>query len=470
MLHRNKRSFFLFAGACFFAWGRDAAAQSVTVDFTKTKQVVDGFGAATVWHGALSDALMDIAFKNENNTQMGMTILRESVEPGGQNSWSGAKSNIQKAKARGALTFSTPWTPPSAMKDGSNKLKTASYSDYVAYLKQYCDFVGPNLDILSVQNEPNITGSPSIQCVWDGQLMLDWCKNFAHLIGKPIMMPEAYNFDIKLSEPTLDDATAASHVSYVGGHLYGGKPFEYTKAINMGKKIWMTEIYFNPEDANTCMQMAKQILDCMYYSMNGYVWWYYRTTQCNLINNSGVINHKGYVMAQFSKFVRPGFRRVEATYNPKTGVYAVAFKGAQNVVVAINTGTSAASQTFEYAGATVTSVRKITSSSSKNLVEDNTVTVSNNSFTTSLDAQSVNTFVSAGVPDALLPFGGKAGRRGAAKAAFVDGAGGRGDGTDAFLYMLNGRKLTNGQEAGWSPSPGLYIRPVSAAGNDANGL
>ena len=114
---------------------------------------------------------------------------------------------------------------------------------------------------------------------------------------------------------------------------------------------------------------------------------------CNIINTDGSILKKGYTLAQFSKFIRPGYHRVDATYQPQTNVSVVAFTGAQTVIVAVNQNTASKSQTFTFQNGTVASVAKYTTSGSKNLSSDGNTTVSSNSFTATLDAQSITTFV-----------------------------------------------------------------------------
>jgi len=98
-------------------------------------------------------------------------------------------------------------------------------------------------------------------------------------------------------------------------------------------------------------------------------------------------------MGQFSKYIRPGAHRVSATYQPQNNLNVQAFAGVPNVIVALNRGTSALSQTFAITLASITSLHKYTTSNSKKLNDDGTVAVTNNTFTASLDAQSVTTFV-----------------------------------------------------------------------------
>jgi glucuronoarabinoxylan endo-1,4-beta-xylanase len=374
-------------------------AQVATIDVAKVKQVIDGFGASTAWHGQLSVAEADAAFKNDNSNQMGLSILRVRIDP--NSSWNDEKQNAVKAKTRGAMILASPWTPPASMKTNNNliggELKPASYADYAAFLKKFCTNMG-NVDVVSLQNEPNIqVGYES--CTWSPTQLLEFCKTNAPAIGTPLMMPEAFNFDWKYSDPVLNDSTANSHIKYIGGHIYGTRPYNYANAINKGKKIWMTEHYYNPDNIDTCLIMAKEIADCLYFNQNAYVWWYLRQPGCNLMEKGGKIKRKGYTMGQFSKFVRPGYFRIDATYQPKTGVFIVAFKGNdQNVVVVINQNKTAKSQTFTFKNDTIFSVKKYVTTTIKNINDEGTLACTSNSFTDNLESQSINTYVTSKIP------------------------------------------------------------------------
>jgi glucuronoarabinoxylan endo-1,4-beta-xylanase len=372
------------------------------VDFTVVQQEIDGLGAAAPGSDILSTAVLDAAFKNDTLKQMGLSILRVEIDPAGQSGWDPPKTNGTNAKSRGVkYVMATPWSPPSSMKSNNNavegELKTASYADYAAFLKSFYAYMGGAggaVDIISVQNEPNVVVT-YLSATWSATQLLNFTKNNAQAIGAPYMMPETYNYDTSYSDPTLNDATAAANVSYIGLHLYGAQIKPYTLAVQKQKKIWMTEHFFDPEDIGTMMSMAKEIMDCFNSQMNGYVWWYLVTPNCNLVTSSGTLANKGYVMGQFSKYIRPGAHRVSATYQPQNNVNVQAYAGTPNVIVALNRGTSAVSQNFAITGGSFTSLHKYTTSNSKKLSDDGTVAVTSNAFTASLDAQSVTTFVAA---------------------------------------------------------------------------
>jgi glucuronoarabinoxylan endo-1,4-beta-xylanase len=375
-----------------------------TIDVGKVYQQIDGFGASSAWHGQLSVAEVNAAFDNQNGNQMGLSILRVRIDPN-SSSWAVEKQNAVRAKTFGAAILASPWSPPASMKTNNNttsgELKPESYSAYATHLKNFCATLGV-VDVVSLQNEPNISVNYE-SCTWNSAQMIDFCRNNASSIGKPVMLPEAYNFSAAFSDPILNDSAANANFSYIGGHIYGSKAFAYTKAITKGKKIWMTEHYYNGDGMDTCLLMAREIAECMYFKMNAYVWWYLRQPGCNLMNAGGSLKKKGYTMAQFSKFIRPGYYMVDVPYSPKTGLMMVAFKGPeQDVVVVLNILSTEQSLKVVFKNDVVPGVSKYVTSASKNLSSDGDIVCTANSFTDIIEPLSITTFVTTKPPSGTL--------------------------------------------------------------------
>ncbi len=396
-----KKSFLLIAAALCSA---QAFSQFTAIfDYNQPKQVIHGFGASSAWHGQLSDAEINAAFGNADSTQMGLSILRVRIDPN-PSSWSNEKANALKAKAKGATILASPWSPPAYMKTNNNTtggfLKPEYYAAYATHLKNFCTVV-PQVDVISLQNEPNITvGYES--CSWYAWQMIDFCKNNAPAIGTPVMMPETYNFSYKFTDSILLNTAALANIDYVGGHIYGTSNRSYPLATTKGKGLWMTEHYLNPDTLGTCMEMGKEIMDCLNGNMNAYVWWYLRQPGCNIINSGGSFKLKGYTMAQFSKFIRPGYTRVNGTYQTIPRMNMLFFKGPDNdVLVVLNQNTTAKSQTFIFNNVSLDNATKYVTSATKRLTKDGSVKITNNTFTDNLDARSITTYVIKRVPSAI---------------------------------------------------------------------
>ena len=407
-----------FSITCLPFWGvpissnaasNNVASSNATINLSSKKQLIRGFGASSAWCGAINDSCMDTLYKN-----IGLDILRVRIAPnegwnkGDYSAWSDELSNAKKAVARGAIVFATPWTPPASMKTnnstvGTNgaSLKPTSYADYANYLKTFANYFtsnGVHLYAISLQNEPDWPADYD-GCTWTAQQFHDFLKSYGATISQTIkiIMPESLGFNPALSNPTLNDTTTAPYVSIIGGHLYGATIGDYPLARSEGKEIWMTEHYFQGDDAGTCVNMAKEINDCMTIgNMNAYVYWWISGDQNGLYNNTTATAYKRtYVLGQFSKFIGSGYYRVDATSNPQSNVYLSAYTGNNKVViVAINQGTSAINQSFNIQNGNVSSLSSWQTSVASNMAKSNsTISVSNGNFTASLPAQSVTTFV-----------------------------------------------------------------------------
>lgn len=381
-----------------------------------TNQIIRGFGGANVliFRPDMTPAQVQTAF-GSGPGQLGLTIMRLSIPPDSTQFRANATS-AKLAESLGAKVFATPWSPPAWMKTNGSlvggSVDPNNYAAWAAYLKSFADTMASNgapLYAISVQNEPDFNASYQ-SCLWNGTQFLNFMKNNAPAVGTPVLMPESATFNHSLSDPTLNDSVAASRVAFIGGHIYGVTPSSYPLALSKGKEVWMTEYLINsgnpPANLNIdtgwtgALQTAKNIHDCMSASMSAYVWWYlvryYGPIDDGAVGGvAGRVTHKGYVMSQYARFVRPGYYRIKAEANPQTNVYVTAYKsGSKLVIVAVNMGSSAVNQTFVIPHGSAVVYSRFVTSSTKNCEEGDALTVSSLTLTTSLDASSITTFVS----------------------------------------------------------------------------
>lgn len=162
----------------------------------------------------------------------------------------------------------------------------------------------------------------------------------------------------------------------------------------------MTEVYYPNSEASSADRWP-EALDVSYHIYNAmaegdfqaYVWWYIRR-QYSPMNEDGTISKRGYNMAHYSKFVRPGYVRVEATKNPADNIYTSAYKGENKVViVAINKSNTAANQSFTLNNGAASTVASWVTDGTRNLEAQPGRNVGGSSFTAELPAQSVTTVV-----------------------------------------------------------------------------
>jgi glucuronoarabinoxylan endo-1,4-beta-xylanase len=368
-------------------------AGTCTINVTSNQQTIDGFGFASVWASALTSGQANVFF-GTGSGQLGFSLLRVRIAP--DQNWATETSNASLAHSLGAKVLGTAWTPPASMKSNNNvvggSLNTSQYGAYASYLANAASSM--NLDYVSFQNEPDITVTYE-SCSWTPAQMETWVLNNAPTVGKPIVMPESFHFDDAYSDPTLNNSTAASHVTYIAGHIYGGGNTVHQNAINHGKHVWMTEHYNDNQTIAAAITDAKEISDCMNNQMSAYIWWraYHDTLASDDLINGTTPLKNGYAIGQFAKYVRPGKARCSSTYSPTTNVYVTAYHNNGLVIVAINTGTSSVSQAFSLQNVSgVTSLLVNRTSASENMAGVSNATVSSNSFSYTLPAQSVTTF------------------------------------------------------------------------------
>src|SRR5215510_7720519 len=374
-------------------------AATASVDLSGVRQTIRGFGGASAWLGQLTDAEMNTLFGSGPGT-VGLSIIRLRIAP--DRNWNDELQNARKATARGAIVMATPWTPPASMKTNNNvvggSLKTSEFANYANYLNSFVSFLASNgapLYAISVQNEPDIMVTYE-SCDWTSAQLLSFAKNNAGVISTRVIMSESFHFDKTFTDPILNDSAARANVDIIGGHIYGGGLSDYPLARNNGKEVWMTEHLNTDTSVTGVIQTAKEITDCLAVgNYNAYLWWYLKRFY-GPIDDNGARTKRGCVMAQFARWVRPGYVRVNATYNPSANVYVCAFKSGSAVrIVAVNTGTSVVNQPFAISGAAAPATfNRYRTSSSENLATLTPISVSGGSFTTSLPGQSITSFVS----------------------------------------------------------------------------
>jgi len=363
-------------------------AGTCTINAGANSQTIDGFGFSTAWCPVLSSAQADILF-GTGNGQLGFSLLRCRIDP--NRSWSNEQGNASAAHARGAKVMGTAWTPPASMKSNNNTtggvLNSSQYANYASFLASAASTIG--LDYVSPANEPDITVTYE-SCTWTGSQLATFAANNGATVGKGLIVPESFHFDDNLASPIISNSTAMSHVNAIGGHIYGSGNAVHNGG---GKHIWMTEHYINNTDIGTACTVAKEVTDCMNNQMSAYFWWWIEPNDPAAFIEGTTVDKRGYALGQFAKYVRPGKVRCSATYNPSTGVYVTAYHNGGIVVVAVNTGTSAVSQTFTVQNASgVTSMLVNRTSGSENLASVSSATVTNNTWTYSLPAKSITTF------------------------------------------------------------------------------
>lgn len=376
----------------------------VNIDLSAELQRIAGFGGMDGgFYPELTPEQVDTAFGNGPG-QLGMSIIRIRI-PEAQQNFNRSLAAAARAVGLGATVMATPWSPPANMKSNNStvggSLNVASYGAYADHLLAFRDFMQSNgvpIYALSVQNEPDIEVTYE-SCDWTPQQLIDWITEHGPKFGDTkLMAPESFNFNRAVSDPILNDPEASAQVDIVAGHVYGNGLFDYPLARQQGKEVWMTEHYTDSANpANLwplALTVATDIHDSMAANFSAYVWWAIRRGY-GLMTEDGVVSKRGYLMAQYSKFIRPGFVRVSATPPSNPDVAVTAYKGGdQVVVVAVNRSTSPQAINLDLFNSCATELSRITTSVDKNLADDGVVTLVDGRAEVTLDAESATTFVS----------------------------------------------------------------------------
>jgi glucuronoarabinoxylan endo-1,4-beta-xylanase len=429
---------------------------AVTVKLDATKQTMEGFGINNNWAPAMTDQEADLMF--DTTIGIGLSILRIGMGPDGNayNPGNNCWQDIAKAKARGVTTFvGSLWSPLGDYKAGQNAVGGAENGGghvKPEYYEQWANTIAAfpakvkqnaNVDLyaMSVQNEPDFASCGFEQpCNGNYATTLftaDEMVAFVKVVGPKlraltppvkVMAPEASEWVHLWSNESApgssdplngtgydyghvlyNDTTAWGLVDIIGIHQYDTQVAEpWPSDVPDVKPIWQTEmsgVKWWPEegpsvDINNGVAVAGWIHEGVVNGLaSAWLWWWWKAmgeTNEGLLLANGTDTKRHYTLGNFSKFIRPGYTRVDITGSIPTDVLLSAYKGTDGtvVVVAINKGAASASVPISISGGTApTSLTPWVTSVNDDLVSKPAVTVSGGSFTAALDTMTVTTFV-----------------------------------------------------------------------------
>ena len=270
--------------------------------------------------------------------------------------------------------FVSPWSPPAWMKSNNDmlhggKLQPEFYDAwanyYVKFIKAY-ENEGIPVWGTTVQNEP-MANQTWESCNFSAQEECDFVKNHlgpvlasAGLKDKKILIwDHNRNLMFQRVQGVLDDPVAAKYVWGVGFHWYSGDNFENVRRVKEAYpnvNVLLTEACLYPFDFSKISdwQWGETYAKSMINDFNnGAVGW----TDWNvLLDETGGPNHLNnfcyapihgntktgqlyylnsyYYIGQFSKFIRPGARRISCSSMVDT-LMATAFLNSDGKVVVV---------------------------------------------------------------------------------------------------------------------------------------
>ncbi|HXU06588.1 MAG TPA: glycoside hydrolase family 30 beta sandwich domain-containing protein [Polyangia bacterium] len=391
------------------------------VDLTQTFQRIDGFGASSAWTGGnITDAMADLFFTAD--TGIGLSLLRVQIKPTGNTL---ELATAQKAVARGAKVWASPWSPPGEWKDNGTatnggQLLDEHRQDWANRLAAFATSMaaqGIPLVALSAQNEPNFVTNKWETCHYEPAPLVTFIRDFlgpalaASGQAVPVMAPETQGWDgfKRYADALMADTVATGMIGPVATHNYGGAiAFDYEPTKAAGKVLWETEVSDDMGNNNMVLdttiesgvRVAKMIHDNMVKGgVSAFHYWWLMPGSGGgngALSANGALLPRAWAMGNWSRFVRPGFVRIAVTPQPQDYVNVSAFKdpaGTRVVVVAVNTLSNERSQDFTIAGGTVGQLVPWTTADGKNLVAQSPVGVVDGAFTYKLPGKSVTSFV-----------------------------------------------------------------------------
>ncbi len=424
-----------------------------SVRWHEKRQEIDGFGASGAFHQGghilhypepARSSMLDLLFSRERG--IGLSIVRNivgdggvwgdaidgptaSIEPSeGVWSWTGDEEQItlmREAALRGCTRFmSTAWSPPAWMKtnncviDGGElrEDKYQAFADYLSrYVTGYKEHHGLDIYAISPTNEPDLTIGYS-SCRWTGAQLRDFVKD--HLapalardrVTAKVILPEMTKLSEEYAIEALEDRGAREAFDIVGTHAYDYGKNAFPRSKTHGKRIWQTEVCAESEGDWTitdALRIATMIHE--HLTITGVnAWHYWWLASCKAKQGGGLIQldlqaqtykvlKTTYVIGNYSRFVRPGWTRIEATPEPDEGVLVTAYRagtGDAFVIVAVNKGSLPAAVEFRLdESPAVIDVVPFRTSREEDLAQLAAVPVRSGVFAAELACESVTSFV-----------------------------------------------------------------------------
>ncbi|HTV40441.1 MAG TPA: hypothetical protein VMF08_07700 [Candidatus Sulfotelmatobacter sp.] len=407
---------------------------TVTVDWTNVYQRIDGFGASSAFRGnTWTAAQADMFFGTSSGTGLsqngtnfsftgiGLSLLRNQIGINGT-----AAPNelalMQMAQARGAIVWSTPWTPPTIYKttndpdSGYFAASPANYQGYASFLANYAvqtKSAGVNLYAISIQNEPDETNLTYEACGWTAQEFHDFIPYLygalaASNVGSvKIMLLESFQWRMDLATNAMSDSTS-NQVGILASHNYDSSDFPAAPITLFGtpcpKPLWETETSsFDTFDGSitNAVAWAASIHAFMTVAQANawHYWWLISLNPDNegLTDTNWVPAKRMYALGNFSRFVRPGYYRIGV--NTSIPALISAYRDSNSpsfAIVAVNTNSVDLTNEI-FALGNFPSANFVTpwvTSATLSLAPQPPVAVTNATFVYTLPAMSIVTFVS----------------------------------------------------------------------------
>ena len=388
---------------------RNAVGDVVTVDVNTWHQKISGFGACSAFNGLVTDSVGELMWSTTKGA--GLSLHRVIIDRDGLGN--DETKNALQAASYGVTVWGTPWWCKNGVQTGSGydtlyEKDYQEWADTLAATANKMKNMGVPLYAISSGNEIDLGWtkySAEALALWVGKYMGPTLAAKApdvKVIGIETCNGCGFDYYYNYFKDNPDDAWKYS--SILATHPYGCSPGTYPEINAAGKEYWQTEISDDKSDEKEDLGMGSALNVCKMIhrdltvaSVNAWHYWNVYGNNCGgLFTYDKVASKRLWIMGNWSRFVRPGFTRVEATVEPTSGVAITAFRDSalnRVVIVACNYNSSDVSQDFSITGTTPLQLTPFITDPTRDLVEQSTETLSSSSFTYSFPAQSVTSLI-----------------------------------------------------------------------------
>ncbi|WP_283655948.1 glycoside hydrolase [Paenibacillus sp. RC334] len=435
-----------------------AGSYTAVAEPSQQYQTIEGWGTSLAWWGKVvgsysnRDEYAEKMFSPTNG--LGLNVIRYNIG-GGENpsskyleyrkavpgyqpsqgvyDWNADANQrymLQAAKSYGVNVFeafanSAPYWMTisgsvSGAANGVNNLKPEYYDDFADYLtevvKHFRDEWGISFDTVTPLNEPVSTwwklGNDQEGMHFDraeqntilGQVQSSLT---AKGLSTRLSAPEEYNLEDSTTSFAGYSPAVKSAIAQINTHTYGGNNRTALRnaATSDNKHLWTSE--YGDGDASG-LTMSRTILKDI-RNMGASAWVYWQAVDSaegwgffkNILNDtqttSYTVNQKYYVMGNYSKFIRPGYKIIGMTDANTLAAYDAS--SGKLVLVITNSEPTDTTVTYDLSRFTSTgaSAQVFRTSSSENLKTLANIAVQDKKLTVTAKAGSVTTYVISGM-------------------------------------------------------------------------
>ncbi len=380
-----------------------------------------GMGNGLDIGAASQDEILRRLYEDIGLTRIRAAVQSPGVEPVNDNDdpavtdvsrfrfeWVFSDGHIDLLKRARAMGVSTWWLSPGALETWMGEASVEEYVEWTMTVLRYWRAKGVEPPFHSIVNEPN---HPRVNV--SGEFIRDVVKLLgprlrAEGFATKLVIPDDVHpyHAVVSARPTLEDPEARQYIAALAFHLYD-HPVDAAAqmrplAEQFGLPLWMSEFAVAGDFLEWAIIMHRLIAEHNVSAVD-YMWGFfgfYDKNQLLRVDHSGT-QYQGYAplppffaMGQYSKYVRPGARRIGAVSSDRSVMASAFLRDGRVTIVVINERDSVTRARVTIAGvAAPRSVSLVRTSATENMLGIGRIDLSGDAYTVELPARSISTFV-----------------------------------------------------------------------------